>query len=151
MDAHPTLRRSHHEHDWLSDRVRNPRLLFSAAAVLTLPLALVPWMQSTPLVLFEMFFAMFVAAGFVILAVAHATEVYSSEHAGLIAGIGAGSWGAAVALVMPLFGRLFDQKRYEAAFLLAASIPIVGYLGWLVLTTRLAARRGTLAHGSHPQ
>lgn len=136
---------------WLSDRVRNPRLLFSIAALLTLPLGLVPWMQSTPLVLFEMFFAMFVAAGFVILAVAYATEIYSTEHAGLIAGIGAGSWGAALALMMPLFGRMFDRRQYEAAFLLAASIPIVGYVGWLLLTTRLASRRGTLAHGNHPR
>jgi ACS family hexuronate transporter-like MFS transporter len=124
---------------WLADRVRNARLLLAIATVLTLPLAAVPWMTSAPLVLFELFFAMFVAAGFVIVAVAYATQVYSSEHAGLIAGVGAGSWGACVALAMPLFGRFFDQKRYDAAFLLAASIPVIGYLGWLYLTTRRGA------------
>ena len=119
---------------WLSDRFRNPRLLLAACAALTLPLALVPWMTSTPLVLFELFFAMFVAAGFVILAVAYATEIYSSEHSGLIAGIGAGSWGAVVALIMPVAGRLFDQRRYEEAFLMAAAIPVIGYIGWLALS-----------------
>jgi ACS family hexuronate transporter-like MFS transporter len=121
---------------WLSDRVRNPRLLMTVTAVLTIPLAGVPWVDSTPLVLFGMFFAMFIAAGFIILAVAYATEVYSVEHAGLIAGIGAGSWGAAVALAMPVFGRLFDQRRYDAAFLLAAAIPLAGYAGWLALTRK---------------
>jgi ACS family hexuronate transporter-like MFS transporter len=124
---------------WLSDRFREPRLLLTLAAALTLPLAAVPWMRSTPLVLFSLFFAMFVAAGFVILAVAYATRVYSVEHSGLIAGIGAGSWGAAVALVMPVFGRLFDQRRYDAAFLLAAAIPLVGYAGWLYLSRPRAA------------
>jgi hypothetical protein len=86
------------------------------------------------LVLFELFFAMFVAAGFVILAVQYATKVYSTEHSGLIAGIGAGSWGAVVALIMPVAGRLFDQRQYDAAFLLASSIPVIGYFGWLTLS-----------------
>ena len=119
---------------WLSDRIRNPRLLLGAAALLTIPLAFVPWTTSVPLVLFELFFAMFVAAGFVILAVQYATQVYSTEHSGLIAGIGAGSWGAVVALIMPVAGRLFDQRQYGAAFLMAAAIPVVGYFGWLALS-----------------
>jgi ACS family hexuronate transporter-like MFS transporter len=128
---------------WLSDRFRNPRLLLGAAAVLTIPLAFVPWMTSVAVVLFELFFAMFVAAGFVILAVQYATQVYSTEHSGLIAGIGAGSWGAVVALIMPVAGRLFDQRQYEAAFLLAASIPVAGYFGWLALSrVKPRARHG---------
>jgi ACS family hexuronate transporter-like MFS transporter len=128
---------------WLSDRFHNPRLLLGAAAMLTIPLAFVPRMTFVPLVLFELFFAMFVAAGFVILAVQYATQVYSTEHSGLIAGIGAGSWGAVVALIMPVAGRLFDQRRYETAFLMAASIPLIGYFGWLALSrVKLRARRG---------
>ena len=68
------------------------------------------------MVLLEMFFAMFVIVGFVVPSVSYATHVYAPERAGLIAGIGAGSYGAIVALTMPVFGRLFDMRRYDIAF-----------------------------------
>jgi ACS family hexuronate transporter-like MFS transporter len=98
--------------------------------VLSLPLALTPFAPSIPLVMFELFFAMFVAAGFVILSIAYASDVFSSENAGLVAGLGAGSWSAVVALVMPVFGRMFDQQQYQTAFLVAALFPVAGYVLW---------------------
>ena len=64
------------------------------------------------------------------------TDVYSADHAGVIAGAGAGSWSAAVAMTMPLFGHLFDLHRYSAAFWIATAIPVAGYLGWLALSSR---------------
>jgi ACS family hexuronate transporter-like MFS transporter len=73
---------------------------------------------------------MFVIVGFVVPSVSYATHVYSGDHAGLIAGIGAGSYGAIVALTMPLFGRLFDLHRYEVAFAVAALMPALGFFGW---------------------
>jgi hypothetical protein len=82
-----------------------------------------------------------VASGFVVLSVAYATHVYSADHAGLIAGAGAGSWSAAVAVMMPLFGRLFDLRRYPAAFLIAAAIPVAGYVGWLWFSRAASAAR----------
>ena len=102
--------------------------------LMSLPLALTPYISSLPLVMFELFFAMFVAAGFVILSIAYATDVFPPEDSGLIAGLGAGSWSAAVALAMPVFGRLFDQHRYEPAFLIAALFPVVGFALWTGLT-----------------
>ena len=87
----------------------------------------------------ELFLAMFVASGFVILSIAHATDVYSPAHSGLIAGVGAGSWSAILALTMPLFGRLFDQHRYQDAFLIAGLFPVAGYAGWLWLSSRRPA------------
>jgi ACS family hexuronate transporter-like MFS transporter len=83
-----------------------------------------------------MFLAMFVSAGFVVLAVAYATHVYADGSAGLIAGTGAGSWSLLVALTMPLFGRLFDQHRHAAAFWIAAGVPMLGYFGWRCLSRR---------------
>jgi MFS transporter, ACS family, aldohexuronate transporter len=77
-----------------------------------------------------LFFAMFVGAGFLILSIAYATEVFPVSQSGLIAGVGAGSWSAVVALAMPVFGRLFDQSRYDTAFALAAIFPLLGYAGW---------------------
>jgi len=123
---------------WLVDRMTaagipkiiTVRRLMLAAAFLSLPLAAVPWMTETWLVLLEMFFAMFVLVGFVVPSVAYATHVYAADHSGLIAGIGGGSYGAIVALTMPVFGRLFDQRRYGLAFAIAAVLPAVGYIGW---------------------
>jgi hypothetical protein len=59
--------------------------------------------------------AMFAASGIVVLAVSYANTAYSRDHAGFIAGVGAGSWNAVVALTMPWFGRLFDLEYYGLA------------------------------------
>jgi ACS family hexuronate transporter-like MFS transporter len=84
-----------------------------------------------------MFLVMFVSAGFVVLAVAYATHVYSASSAGLIAGAGAGSWSLLVAVAMPLFGRLFDLHRYSVAFWIAAGVPVLGYAGWRWLSRKV--------------
>jgi ACS family hexuronate transporter-like MFS transporter len=110
------------------------RALMPVCLVLSLPLA---WMHSLPnggLVLGEMFLAMFALAGFVVLAVAYATRAFSSDHAGLLAGIGAGSWGAVIALTSPYFGRLFDRAEYAATL-----FPIAGYVLWLTFSSRVPA------------
>jgi MFS transporter, ACS family, hexuronate transporter len=125
---------------WLCDRMcrrasANPlralRRLMAAAMLLGLPLALAPWTHSFGLVLGELFLAMFVAGGFIILAMAYATRTFSGAHSGLIAGLGAGAWSGVVALLMPLFGRLFDLHRWDAAFMFAAFSPVLGYGFWL--------------------
>ena len=120
---------------WIADRLRD-RLgpVFLSLTALSLPLAAVPYLPSIPAVMFGLFFAMFVAAGFVILAIAFATNTYANSHSGFLAGAGAGAWSAVVALVMPVFGRLFDQGRYQAAFAFAAVFPLLGYAFWRSLT-----------------
>lgn len=122
---------------WVGDRMRG-RLtsVFPTLTLLSLPLILAPRAASVPLVMAAFFFAMFIAAGFVILSISYGTEVFSASQSGLIAGAGAGSWSAIVALVMPVFGRLFDQGRYDAAFALATAFPILGYVGWWSLNVR---------------
>jgi ACS family hexuronate transporter-like MFS transporter len=122
---------------WLADRavLRGQRMrgylqLMSIATLLGLPLAATPFIPSFPVVMFELFFAMFIAASFVIVTVSYATYVYSSDHAGVIAGLGAGSWSAVVALAMPVFGHLFDERRWDTAFLLAALFPVAGFAIW---------------------
>jgi predicted MFS family arabinose efflux permease len=88
-------------------------------------------------------FAMFVSAGFIIGSVAYATSQFSGRHSGLIAGLGAGSWSAGVALVMPGIGRLFDQQEYETAFVIAGVFPIAGYLIWRILSHRFSTHFST--------
>ena len=116
---------------WLTDRGRVPhtRLVLLAAA-LGLPFALIPGLHSVAAVLALMFLAMFAASGFIVLPVTHAKSVYGAEHAGMIAGAGAGAWSAAVALTMPWFGRLFDRHDYALAFRLAAAAPVLGAALW---------------------
>jgi ACS family hexuronate transporter-like MFS transporter len=119
---------------WISDHRPAARArLIAACAILNLAFAAVPLVDSTAAVLLLMFLAMFVASGFVVLSIGYATEVYSIDHAGLIAGAGAGSWSALVALAMPLFGRMFDQHHYAQAFWIATAVPMVGWVGWMAL------------------
>ena len=126
---------------WLCDRetqasgsrLRAIRRLLAVIVIAGVPLACVPWVSTFWLVMLELFLAMFVGAGFLILSVAYAVHVYSSSHSGLIAGLGAGAWSALVALLMPVFGRLFDMQRFDLAFLLAAACPVLGYLIWTAI------------------
>ncbi|MBI5281723.1 MAG: MFS transporter [Candidatus Solibacter usitatus] len=124
---------------WMTDRLgrgnSDPlavyRLLTAAAAVMTLPLALGARIESFPLLLALLFWAMFVAGGNIIVAISYATQVFTTAHAGLIAGLGAGAWSAFVALSMPWFGRMLDARAWEAAFLTATAVPLCGFAFWL--------------------
>jgi ACS family hexuronate transporter-like MFS transporter len=127
---------------WLADRGLRTggsrreglRRMLVWCAVLNLVFAATPLVPGTVPVLVLMFLAMFAASGFLVLSVVYANSVYTADHAGMIAGVGAGSWSAAVAVVMPLFGRLFDTHSYAAAFWIATAIPLCGFVGWLVLS-----------------
>jgi ACS family hexuronate transporter-like MFS transporter len=123
---------------WIADRVtRNtvrPVGLMLTLALLSLPLGLVPCTQSVGLTMAAFFFAMFIASGFVILALRYGMGVYSPDHVALVAGIGAGSWSAIVALVMPVIGRMFDQAAYAQAFYLIIAIPLIGFAGWFLFS-----------------
>jgi len=112
------------------DRIGAYRRLLSVNVALALPLAAVPWIPSIAGTMLVLFVSMFVAAGFVIVPVSYATHVFSPAQSGLIAGLGAGSWSATIALVMPIVGRLFDMRRYDAAFVLATLFPVAGYAIW---------------------
>ncbi len=127
---------------WLADRQAaagvSPqtafRRLLGTATVLSTPLALVPEVGSLAPVMALLFLSMFAASGFIILPVAWAARVYSSDQAGLVAGLGAGAWSLMVAVIMPVFGRLFDLARFDAGFLLASLFPLAGYLTWRTLS-----------------
>lgn len=136
---------------WFTDRTQSgaslegSRRLFLFLTVLSLPLAAVPRIDSFALAMALLFFAMFVSAGFIIGSLAYANSYYSVRHAGLIAGLGAGSWSALLAVVMPGFGRLFDLHLYSAAFLGASLFPVAGYLVWWILSRSEAATRQEFA------
>ena len=123
---------------WFMDRFigANPRPsgLFFALAFLGLPLMAVPISTQSAFVLGLMFWSMFVASGFVVAALRTSALAYPREQTGLVAGIGAGSWSAMVAAVLPSLGHMFDVKHYANAFLFCALVPVIGTFCWWSLT-----------------
>lgn len=119
---------------WVADRFATeearPVRFFALLAVLSLPLSMTAQVGRDWLVLLMLFLAMFAASGFVVFSLRTGTMSYSREHTGLVAGIGAGSWSALVALVMPLLGRMFDRGMYSESFLMVSLIPVAGAAGW---------------------
>lgn len=115
--------------------------VFAGLTVLSAPLALAPAIPSVGAVLALFVLATFAASGFVIAGLTYAARAFSTRDAGLIAGAGAGSWSAVVALVMPGFGRLFDRHDYEAAFGLSAAAPALGLVLWFAIDRASAPAR----------
>jgi MFS transporter, ACS family, hexuronate transporter len=103
---------------------------FALLAVLSLPLAATPLVRSLLCVLLLLFSATFISAGFVIVALAETTRRHTSQHSAYLAGLGAGSWSGVMAVLMPVFGRLFDRGMYGTAYGIAAAAPVVGWLLW---------------------
>ena len=117
------------------------------ATLLSAPLALTPLVSSAAATLALLFLATFAAGGFIMLAVAFATRVYSSASSALLSGLGSAAWSGLVALVMPSFGRLLDLHRYGLAFAIVAACPAAGFAVWSALRrrVRLRAPRSELA------
>ncbi len=114
---------------WLCDRFgpRSYRVLMGIACVFSLPLVAAPRMSSLTVLMLELFLAMFMTSGFIIPSIQYATRIVPAGATSLVAGMGAGSYSLLTALTAPLFGYLFDQRAYPAAFLVAAVFPVAGY------------------------
>ncbi len=106
------------------------RRIFTVGLLLSLPFAFVPQVTSLPFLLFALFFAMFTTGAFIVPAIGYATLIFSTRQTGLIAGLGAGSFSAVTAVVMPICGRMFDRQEYGSAFLLVTGLPVLGYGLW---------------------
>jgi len=133
---------------WLADRMAQEsatrldvvRRLLPVTMFLSLPLAATGLTRSFPAVMAHLFFAMFVASAFQILPLIYGVEIFSRHYAGYLGGVASGSYGAGLAVLMPLFGRLFDLHRYNLAFSLAALCPVLGYSCWRTINARRARR-----------
>jgi ACS family hexuronate transporter-like MFS transporter len=127
---------------WALDRLGSQYVgrMVLVLVLLAVPFAWTHSLSSGPLVMASMFLMMFVVGGLSVVALASATRTFSWAHTGLLGGLGAGSFGAVTTLIMPTFGRLFDQGRYETAFRLAASLPLTGYIAWRLLIRRSTAQ-----------
>ena len=67
-------------------------------------------------------------------------RVYGKDQAGMAGGIATGSWGAVLAIVLPIYGRLIDSKNFEAIFTSMSLIPLAGTLVWLWLSRPWAGK-----------
>jgi ACS family hexuronate transporter-like MFS transporter len=129
---------------WVLDRAARGKArpdsfgpLFAALAVLTLPFAATPFVRPLPAVLGLMFLQMFVSAGFVMVSLSEVTHTSGRSHSAFLSGIGAGAWSGLMAIVMPVFGKLFDRSEYGAAYAIATLCPI---LAWAIRRVLLHRR-----------
>ena len=123
---------------WIADKFvtpdRRPAGLFWLLAVLALPCAIVTSIHSWQLVLAFFFWATFIADGFVVLSLRVGSHLYPRGQTALVGGIGSGAWSAVLALVLPVYGRLFDRSWYTAIFVSMSLLPTAGTLLWLWLS-----------------
>jgi len=107
----------------------------AAAGVLMMAIPAVAHLPHALLLTMLLFFAaMFVAGGFVVLALADGLTRQPAASAGFLAGFCISCWALVTAFVMPAIGHLFDAQRYGASFVLMACIPPVGVMIWWWLT-----------------
>ena len=112
---------------------RHPALAFATLSVLSLNAAAIPFTHSLALVMALLFFSMFLGGGFVVLSLSQGLAAQRNANPGFLAGICVAAWSIAVAVLMPLIGRMFDQRDYRHAFLVFALMPAVGTLLWQIL------------------
>ena len=115
---------------------------FLLLCVLGLPLGFVSLLDSVIPVLLLFSWAMFVAAGFIVVGLRSVSLVYPRGQTSMVAGLGAGTWSALVAVLLPLLGRWFDQQHFDWIFWSVALIPLLGVALWLWLTRNVRPEAG---------
>ncbi|MEP6961768.1 MAG: MFS transporter [Acidobacteriota bacterium] len=130
---------------WIADKYAahtdRPVRIFVLLTILSFPVALVPLATSWVAVIALFTWATFVADGFVVMSLRVGSRIYPKERTGMVAGIGSGSWAAVQAVILPIYGQLFDRGWYAACFLSMSVLPLVGTLLWLWLSKPWAADR----------
>jgi len=131
---------------WVCDRSAREELTTSwlqpfaiGFTLLALPLASTAMISSLWAVMALLTLTMFAAGGVVVVALRYGSNAFPGRS-GVIAGIGAASWSALVAGVMPAIGRFFDHGEYSNAFWLVAVFPIIGLFGWRLLAFSHSAK-----------
>ena len=123
---------------WVCDRYvgdqARPVGIFVLLTVLGLPIGAVTLLHSELQVMLVFFLSMFAAGGFIVVALRVITKSFPPGQTSMVAGLGAGTWSALVAITLPMLGYWFDQQRYTETFLLVMLVPVAGTSLWLWLT-----------------
>jgi ACS family hexuronate transporter-like MFS transporter len=127
---------------WVADRYladmpdrRRPARIFVLLTILALPSLFVTLTHSLALVLALLFWATFIADGFVVTSLRVGMRIYAAERTAMVAGIGSGSWSAVQALVLPVYGRWVDLQWFGTIFVTMSLLPIVGTALWFWLSS----------------
>jgi len=125
---------------WIADRyikgdMGRATRIFLLLTVLALPPALTP-LAGRWVVLALFFWAMFIADGFIMTALRMGAHLFPREQAGMVAGLGSGSWSAVLAAMLPLYGRWVDAHNYAAIFVSMSLIPALGTAVWVAFAPR---------------
>ncbi len=126
---------------WVADRYipdmpdrKRPARVFLLLTALSFPVALITLSHSLPVVLALLFWATFVADGFVVMSLRVGVRIYPKDRTAMVAGIGSGSWSAVQAIALPVYGRLVDLQWYGLIFLSMSVLPLIGTALWFWLT-----------------
>jgi MFS transporter, ACS family, hexuronate transporter len=128
---------------WIADRYlvdmpdrRKPARIFVLLTVLALPSIFVTQTNSLPIVLALLFWATFIADGFVVTSLRVGMRIYPADRTAMVAGIGSGSWSLVQALVIPVYGYWVDWKWFGTMFFTMSLLPIVGTALWFWLSRK---------------
>jgi ACS family hexuronate transporter-like MFS transporter len=127
---------------WIADRYladmkdrRRPAVIFLLLALLAFPSVLVTQAHSLALTLALLFWATFVADGFVVTSLRVGMRIYPADRTAMVAGIGSGSWSAVQALILPVYGRFVDLRWFGTIFLTMSLLPAIGTALWFWLSS----------------
>jgi ACS family hexuronate transporter-like MFS transporter len=123
---------------WAADRYAsdNPRPvgLMVLCTVLALPLGFTAWTSSVGLAIALISFSAFMAGVFQMVGLKVAAHHFPREKTAMMSGIASGTWSALNALISPSIGRMFGAGQYNEAFWIVALFPVVGTIGWIILS-----------------
>ena len=128
---------------WVADRFERasprPAWLIALMALLALPLIAVHWFNSVPIAIALLSFTLFASGGLVVVTLRTGALAYPHDQRSMVAGIASSSFSAAVALTLPICGRLFDQQQFSTAFAFVAVLPIIGATIWWLFPVHAAS------------
>ena len=128
---------------WIADRFERasprPAWLIVLMALLALPLIAVHWFNSVPIAIALLSFTLFASGGLVVVTLRTGALAYPHDQRSMVAGIASSSFSAAVALTLPICGRLFDQQQFSTAFAFVAVLPIIGATIWWLFPVHAAS------------
>jgi ACS family hexuronate transporter-like MFS transporter len=128
---------------WVADRFladmpdrRKPARIFVLLTFLALPSLLVTQTNSLAVVIALLFWATFIADGFVVTSLRVGMRIFPADRTAMVAGIGSGSWSAVQALVLPVYGMWVDRRWFGTIFVTMSLLPILGTTLWFWLSRK---------------
>ena len=121
-------------------RRANPRpawLLF-AMGVVGMACCGVAVIHNMPAAIAMMTITQFASGGLVVVTLRTGALNYGAGQRSMTAGIASSSYSAAVAILSPICGRMFDMHHYDRALIVVGLLPLVGTLIWWLLPVRRA-------------